>query len=510
MTKQTLFQLGGHRLKLQLPQADWVFQYTGDANLEDTLTKLQPLNQSSDRLFLIPRDSKMWQKVGWLKRLPAHQIVYDQRQALSGEIKKDFELKGACGLDFTNQEALTQTLSQNFFFGQSGFNIPISVFQLNPNTGAVITQQGTNGVIFKGAFSEPTLLLSCQVPYALGANWQMSLFQELEVLSGDLTFKLRMKLVDYRKHELVQSATLDRADSGAPIEFSVPTIHLGCFVELWVQGASGSLWAGHLHLRRSRGNAGTLLVGGQRLAETRKRDLLYYFNAGDQQPPLCVYFSGYRQAEGFEGDQMMRRFAAPYLLFSDPRLEGGNFYIGSQASQSAIVEVIQATLKKLGFAPDDLILSGLSMGSFAALYYAVDLKPKAVIAGKPLTDIGGIARNGRILRPADFETALDILLENTGEVSGLSAHHLDQLFWRHFQLGDFEKTLFALAYMKEDDYDQAAFGKIFTSLKQRFPLMPFIYKGFTGRHNDDTSEIVSWFTQQYQSILNQTFHRHGG
>lgn len=44
-------------------------------------------------------------------------------------------------------------------------------------------------------------------------------------------------------------------------------------------------------------------------------------------PPLNVYFSGYRPAEGFEGYFMMNKMNAPFILIGDPRLEGGSFYL---------------------------------------------------------------------------------------------------------------------------------------------------------------------------------------
>ena len=38
---------------------------------------------------------------------------------------------------------------------------------------------------------------------------------------------------------------------------------------------------------------------------------IYTFHPGDLKPPLNVYFSGYRTAEGFEGYFMMKRMNAP-------------------------------------------------------------------------------------------------------------------------------------------------------------------------------------------------------
>ena len=38
------------------------------------------------------------------------------------------------------------------------------------------------------------------------------------------------------------------------------------------------------------------------------------------------------------------------------------------------------------------------MGSFGALYYSGKLKPKAIIVGKPLVNMGTIAANMRLVR----------------------------------------------------------------------------------------------------------------
>ena len=76
--------------------------------------------------------------------------------------------------------------------------------------------------------------------------------------------------------------------------------------------------------------------------------------------------------EGFEGYFMMNKMNAPFILIGDPRLEGGSFYLGSETFEQGIINVIQNALDFLGFKHDELILSGLSMGSFGALYYALN------------------------------------------------------------------------------------------------------------------------------------------
>ncbi|WP_285835273.1 accessory Sec system protein Asp2, partial [Staphylococcus aureus] len=92
---------------------------------------------------------------------------------------------------------------------------------------------------------------------------------------------------------------------------------------------------------------------------------------------------------------MMKRMNAPFLLIGDPRIEGGSFYIGSSKYEKGIVNVIEQTLEQLNFNSHELILSGLSMGSFGALYYGAQLDPQAIIVGKPLVNIGTIAEHMR-------------------------------------------------------------------------------------------------------------------
>lgn len=88
-------------------------------------------------------------------------------------------------------------------------------------------------------------------------------------------------------------------------------------------------------------------------------------------------------------------------------------------------------MEYLNFKEDDLILSGLSMGSFGALYYGSQLTPRAVIVGKPLVNIGRIAENMKLKRPNDFGTALDILMSQAGTFSKQNINHLNKRFWEN-------------------------------------------------------------------------------
>ncbi|MFR1049999.1 MAG: accessory Sec system protein Asp2, partial [Streptococcus salivarius] len=124
---------------------------------------------------------------------------------------------------------------------------------------------------------------------------------------------------------------------------------------------------------------------------------------------MSVYFSGFRPAEGFEGFGMMRAMETPFLLFSDPRLEGGAFYMGTEELENSIKDTIQHYLDYLGFDSDQLILSGMSMGTFPSMYYGADFEPHAIIMSKPLANVGTIGNRARLLAPEVFPTGIDVL-----------------------------------------------------------------------------------------------------
>ncbi len=56
----------------------------------------------------------------------------------------------------------------------------------------------------------------------------------------------------------------------------------------------------HSTHRQSHLGYGDLLIGGNRVVDKNREELIYYFHPGDLKPPLNIYFSGYRPAEGFE------------------------------------------------------------------------------------------------------------------------------------------------------------------------------------------------------------------
>lgn len=267
----------------------------------------------------------------------------------------------------------------------------------------------------------------------------------------------------------------------------------------------GRLWLTGLHKRLSRGKHGYFLPGGERYVTSSREEAFCYFDPGDLKPPLNVYFSGYKTLEGFEGYFMVKALGCPFLLIAEPRLEGGSFYMGSDEYEQIYVDMIRKHMKELGFTPDQVILSGLSMGTFGALYYGCDIRPHAMIVGKPLASIGNVAANEKHLRPGGFPTSLDILRFQCGGSGEECVQRLNEKFWNKFEKTDWGSSKFVVAYMIEDDYDADAYLSMLSHLQS--DGVQAYGKGIHGRHNDDTTGIINWFLNQYKKILREDFGR---
>ena len=297
----------------------------------------------------------------------------------------------------------------------------------------------------------------------------------------------------FLEEELQNVVTVDNQMDTGPV-----------FVSLQAKG-SGKLEIIALHDRYSRRGHGTFLPGGERFVASSREEIFYYFDPGDLKPPLNVYFSGYKTLQGFEGYYMMRRMGSPFLLIAEPRLEGGSFYMGSEEYEKALADVIRKHMEELGFQNNQVILSGLSMGTYGALYYGCDIKPHAMILGKPLASIGDVADNERLHRPGGFPTSLDVLNYVTGDTTEASIEQLNNRFWKKFDATDWGQSKFVVAYMIEDDYDSRAYEMLISHLKS--DGVQVYGKGIHGRHNDATGAIAGWFKTQYDDILKRDFAR---
>ena len=276
------------------------------------------------------------------------------------------------------------------------------------------------------------------------------------------------------------------------------------FVSVLAKG-KGKLEVIALHDRYSRRGYGAFLPGGERYVTSNREEVFCYFDPGDRKPPLNVYFSGYKTRQGFEGYNLMRKMGSPFLLIAEPRLEGGCFYMGDEEYEKLIPSIVKKYMKELNFSSNEVVMAGLSMGTFGAMYYGCDILPHAILLGKPLASIGNVAANERINRPGGFATSLDILGYIGGNMGDEAISNVNEKFWNKFDKADWSHSKFVVSYMIEDDYDSDAYNTLISHLHSEG--VQLYGKGIHGRHNDDTSAIVGWFSSQFRKILIEDFGR---
>lgn len=398
-------------------------------------------------------------------------------------------------------------LPQRFFGGQYGAKLHIDEADISRRFVSDITFYGNHFVSMEGSFGEKwssLVIWRYNIPLEKGEPLELWLeFTKDEsvdtrlvvrsIKSGNRDELIFTWIFEDELNDPCGTMLLEDYEERGLLAFS-----------LQVRG-EGRINVGNLHYRNSHLGAGILKTGGSKKQDAAREEIVSFFDPMDRKPPLCVYFSGYRTAEGFEGYYMMKSLGAPFLLLADPRLEGGAFYMGSREYEDNIKEIIEDCLNDLGFTGSELIMSGISMGSTGALYYSSDFMPYQVIVGKPLTNMGSIAYNEKYHRPGGFPTSLDVLYGIAGGTGKEEIKIANDNFWDRFDSADFSDTRFAISYMKEDDYDLTGYEDLVQHLSRK--EITVYGKGMTGRHNDNTSGVVEWFRSRYVRVLMDSFNR---
>lgn len=456
-------------------------------------------------LFLITQvDYLEKEQSAFLKQLPANNIVIDKKLQLSEEATKSLYLKNAQFISFQNELELAKQLNEVFYNDQLGYKYDFNNIQFDPFFKGTIKQLGHNYLeIIDNDIKEYQRVANWGGPISVAKNSLWEIRTEFKRNTPTTNIRLRVSLISAETTQIYYSTEVDNEDLRNLIPLEVDDNGAFIHIELLVKGKNIDLTMGAITVNEGRDGRGTLLIGENVEIddEAMGEPLYHYFDPGDFKPPLMVYFSGFRFNPGVKGMFMMRNLKAPSLLIEDFRILGGSFYVGGKKLENQIIKLIQSTLKKLGFKSNELILSGLSMGTFASLYYSSFLQPDWVIVGKPLTSLGDIAANERINRPGGFPTSLDIVQRLTGGITDENIKEANNIFWDTFTKHDHSKTNFVIVYMKDDDYDGNAFEKLDRFLRENSPTSRIIHKGFTGRHNDQSAVLSGWFRNQYRNIL---------
>ncbi len=435
----------------------------------------------------------------------AYTLFVTDRAVMSDGLKHLCRCKKGKRIAYSKVGVFFKYEAQNFFSKPYGEKFVLAELAIAQDFEGFVEWDGNYSVTVEGEYGET---------FSQIAYWRYNIpVQEGQAIDfwleckKDPTVEIAMSITQFKRGTVsdVQQKwyfTEDELEDVVTIDNQLATGMI--FVSLLAKG-SGVLQIIALHDRYSRRGHGAFLPGGKRYVTSNREEIFYYFDPGDLKPPLNVYFSGYKTLQGFEGYNLMRSFGSPFLLIAEPRLDGGCFYMGDEEYEKGFVEILQRCMNDLGFTGKDVILSGISMGSFGALYYGCDILPHAMIVGKPLLSVGDVAVNERVNRPGGFPTSLDVLNYIGEGMDKAAVERLNNRFWNKFSRTDWGNSKFILSYMLEDDYDGGAYNDLISHLKG---VGAKVYgKGIHGRHNDATGDIVSWFRSQYIKLLQEDFGR---
>lgn len=491
---------------LQLGNEDWGEHYAFPAEVtviyEPLLTEMP--KKPYDVVFLDRQPEG--NEYGILQKcVCAHTLFVTEKVLLEGQMKLLFDCK--CG------QILRETEIQKFLSEELRFYFPSSYGEkFNPSKLAVsehfagnIQWDGNYALTLQGDFGEEFQQAAYwrnNIP--LFAHQRLDLWLEYEKdpevsVTLDITQFLSGSLSVVMNHWVFEEEVLRdivQIEGGEKDSTIFASVHAK---------GSGTLRVIALHDRHSRGTHGCFIPGGERYVTSRREEIFAYFDPGDRKPPLNVFFSGYKTREGFEGKHMMTGMGCPFLLIAEARLEGGCYYEGDEEYENLLVSVIRKYMDELEFSPEQVIMSGISMGSCGALYYGCDIRPHAEIVGKPLVNLGNIGANERLLRPGGFPTSLDALYYLAEDADARGVRLLNERFFAKFDKTDWNRTKFIVSYMIEDDYDPDAYATLLEHLQTGG--VQVYGKGIHGRHNDNSNAIVQWFAYQYRKILAEDFGR---
>lgn len=493
---------------LQLGPDNWADHYELPEEMKWEFNDFPPKKKHSYDVVIVNGENQLadedWQKLQWL--VDPYHVLYSPKTVdqLIPAARHFLKCQAAVPIQ-DDPQTVIDYLPRRYFFGQSGIRfLPSSLMPMMDrlstyemlDSGHVIFKTDTHGQWLSlgtykmGLFLDPNKLIKLWLAYqAEGLAIRLRVFIQPAGGDGDPN----------------ESFILD-ASSPEELQLPIKMVDYNRYanISLEVKGA-GTLKLGILHSRWGREGYGEFIAGGQRIVDlTTREDIAYFCNPGDLKPPLNVYFSGARSLEGFEAFPMFRDAKAPAILFTDMRLEVGQFYTTSHM-EDEIKRVIKAYLKKLGFDESQLIMNGISMGTYPAIRLGAQLGAYAINVAKPLAGLGLIAQRGRLERPFGFETIFDIDNQLVDRLENEQLSQLDKNFWKDFNQCDLSKTRLFVAYMKDDDYDNQAIEH-FRNSPAVARAREFASRGFAGHHNDDPS-VNYWFANRLHQMLTHDFGR---
>lgn len=493
---------------LQIGPVNWADKFEIPESIKWEFNNFPPKKKHFYNVVIVTGKNELsdreWQRLQWL--VDPYNVIYQVgiQDYLTPAAQHFLKCQAAIKTSKSPQEIIA-ALPRQHFFGQSGIRFaPRSLMLLMDRLNTTEFLDAGHLKVTVDTKDRWESIGTYKNNLYLDADRLIKLW--LEYQTSGVAVRLRVFIQPSGSDGDPKDSFILTLDSLSEIQLPINLVsyHRYASISLEVNG-KGWLKIGTLHSRWARDGRGEFIAGGQRIVnpETRE-DIAYYFNPGDLRPPLNVYFSGARSLEGFEAYPLFRGTHTPTILVTDMRLEVGQFYT-TEFMENKTKEVIKHYLDQLGFDKSQLIMNGISMGTYPAIKLGAQLGAYAINVAKPLANLGLIAKRGRLERPEGFETIFDMDNQLVPCLNENCLMQLDDQFWAAFNQCDLSQTRLFVGYMTNDDYDNQAIKK-FQSSPAVAKAKQFSKQGFAGRHNDDPS-INYWFMGRLNQMLRHDFGR---
>ncbi|GMA69908.1 accessory Sec system protein Asp2 [Leuconostoc litchii] len=441
-----------------------------------------------------------------IEEWPALRVIY-----FANQISKDFQdiltERRGFRIEEHTPALVEKRIIDDLSSGQHGFSKSFTEDQFLPQVPKDIhfKREGRFSTKFEGDFGETwqqlgTIIAGKDDFQNNSANEVWLAYDHTEEAAAALLF------VFYQLGEIVQQQMIYGEDLHQLKVVVPPEMYDGYEILVFGKG-KGLLDFQSIHQRRHRHGLGHLLPGGVWQKTNENEEILNYFNPGNRQKPLIVSFADTRlYVDGFEMREALNTLESPYLLFTDSRVQGGAFDIGTVEYEKSVVQIIKQKIKILGFSPEDVILMGSSMGSYPALYYAEDINPGAVVLAKPILNLGAFTAGSKISRSFDQGWRLDVRRYLTGRVHPDDNEKLNQKLWQHIENTNWTNIQVALFSVTNDEYDGQSLQQLLDFFVEH--NTPLTHVTEEGTHMDKLDEMVDFLTTNLEK-MKQTMRMEG-
>ncbi|MDF7626934.1 accessory Sec system protein Asp2 [Lactobacillaceae bacterium L1_55_11] len=489
--------------QVQLPGLTW--QYVDNFHLPELLAQQRDpyqLEQNYVLLTDLTLDSVLL--AHQIEEWPPYRVIYlADWQDIDPEMQDALSVRRAFHFEVDQPQMVAQRILRDLYMGQVGFPTRFSESQFMPHDDYRwhLSRHGRFSTKFHGDFGDTWRQLGTlkTFPGDFGPGQTNLISLDYDV-SGSAEVALELVFFSNGRLQQLQYITgnglTDMTSIVAPDQYQdYQIIVLG--------RGEGEIDLHAVHQRRSRHGLGLFLPGGQRQLTSDGQEVLSYFNPGTRPGPLVVLFAGTRlHIEGFEMMGPLDKTGLPYLLFTDSRTQGGVFDIGSPEYEELVVKTIQRTMASLGLTGDQVIMAGYSMGSYPALYYAPVIKPAAVVAAKPILNLGTFTEDPEFPHNGvNQDWTLDVRRFLTGRMDKADTPALNKKLWDRLADMDWSNTQLALFTMEQDEYDGASLPQLLDYAKEKGVRVD--HQSQPGYHVEKINEMVEFMVGRIENIANQ-------